>query len=217
MGFNIRSLEEISDKEVWERIRFGDAILQDQQGWNIEHVDTSKNYTIRSKLTSFQEATSHAIITEYDFCKIIPINILIEQLNDAKKRMKWENILCHAETLGTDYNDYIFFSRVEISLFFKRYFTERKLTRLYKDQICMVFYSIDVADEQVPLTIKQGARKLNSILGIYYINKCKDTTKLVMITMIEPLFNNLEVRFTVNGIKSWLKALEKQLRKECIQ
>lgn len=217
VGFNIRSLEEVSDKEVWDRIRFGDAIIQDQQGWNIEHVDTSKNYTIKSKLTSFQETTSHVIMTEYDFGKIVPINILVELLNDAKKRMKWEKILCHVETLGNDYNDYIFFSRVEITLFFKRYFTERKLTRIYKNQVCIVFYSVDVADEQVPQAIKQGARRLNSILGLYYIKKCKDTTKLVMITMIEPLFNNLEVKFTVNGIKSWLKALEKQLSKECIE
>lgn len=127
--------------------------------------------------------------------------------------MEWEKILCHIETLGKDYNDYIFFSRVEIALLYKRYFIERRLTRMYRDQVCIVFYSVDLPEEQIPESIKHGARRLNTILGIYFIRKCKNSTKLIMITMIEPLYNNLEVKFTVNGIKSWIKALEKQVRR----
>lgn len=210
--FTIKTLEEVSDKEVLDRMFFSDECVRDPLDWYEEFRDICVH--IKSKVKTFRDITSRVVVTEIDFGINVPTSLIIDLLNHPHMRQSWEKSMSLIEVKGNDFNDYLVFSRIEIMFVYKKYLVERRLTRKHNNAVAILYYSIEYPNEKVPSQIKAGATLVNTILGAHYIKQFMHTTKLVAVSMLEPDQQSISTKLAITGIKNWSNYLKNKVYKE---
>lgn len=210
--FAIKTLEEVSDKEVLDRMFFADDCVKDPLDWYEEFHDICIH--IKSKVKTFREITSKVVVTEIDLGINVPTSFIIDLLNHPHMRQSWDKNTSLIEVIGNDFNDYLVFSRIEIMFVYKKYLVERRLTRKHNNSVAILYYSVGYSPEKVPSQIKAGATLVNTILGVHYIKQYVHTTKLVMVSMLEPDQQSIATKLAITGIKNWSNYLKNKVYKE---
>jgi hypothetical protein len=210
--FAIKTFAELDDNEVLDRLNFADECMKDPLDWTEEFRDICSH--IKTKVKTFRDITSRVVVTEVDFGINVPTSLVIDLLNHPHMRQSWDKNMSLIETEGHDFNDYLVFSRIEIMFIYKKYLVERRLTRRHNNAVAILYYSLNYPPEKVPAKIKSGATLVNTILGVNYIKQYIHTTKLTMVSMLEPDQQSIASKLAITGIKNWSNYLKNKVYKE---
>ena len=122
--------------------------------------------------------------------------------------MAWDKNVTYMLNEGEDKNDVICYNRIEYFII-KKYLAERRVILRYKDDVVVIYYSVD---KEIPQELTKGASLRKILMGVHIIHQESNNTKLTVLTQLEAV-PNLGKKLVIRGIVSWIKSFKKYLRK----
>ena len=111
--------------------------------------------------------------TQVIFPKIIPLHVLLEQLNSPDHRPKWDSHVKYMEIIsGNEFGEYYLYRNFSVALY-KADFTDKKIVAIVDDSVVIIGYGVD--GKRDPLN--EYTRGI-TILSIHIIKNENDVTVL---------------------------------------
>jgi len=202
----IKELKQLQDDRISDQLSYVE-LLDRENNW--QAMDSNDICSVEKICGSKFHPSFPVTKITIKFETVVPLQILIDQLNEPTKRIKWDNNFTQINILEGNYiEDFICQQKLKIFMY-KGEYLERKVTTYQGDSVIIFSYSID-HPQYTPI---KGYTRGYILLGVTYIKVENGLSKVVVYNQIDPncKIASLTTSIGVKQLKLWAKKYYKSV------